>query len=52
MTLPLSGFYQPGWAKPVPMGWADVRQFQFAPDAGVFSDDDFDLWVDNIELVK
>jgi hypothetical protein len=52
VTLPLSGFYQPGWAKPVPMGWADVRQFQFSPDPGVFSDDDFDLWVDDIELVK
>ena len=52
VTLPISAFYQPGWAKPVPTGWADVRQIQFAPEGGIFSDEDFDLWVDNIELVK
>ncbi len=52
ITLPFSGFNQPPWAKQVPPGWQDVRQIEFSPDASIFSDEDFDLWVDQIELVK
>ncbi|HTC19630.1 MAG TPA: hypothetical protein VK859_02210, partial [bacterium] len=52
VTLPFSDFHQPVWGKPVPPGWADVRQIQFSPDASVFSDEDFDLWVNDIELLK
>ncbi len=42
---------QPDWAHPVPRGWVDVIQIAFMPDV-LFSDEDYDLSIDNVELVK
>ncbi|HEX9298084.1 MAG TPA: CIA30 family protein [Polyangiaceae bacterium] len=42
---------QPDWAHPVQRGWVDVIQIAFMPDV-LFSDEDYDLSIDNVELVK
>jgi hypothetical protein len=35
----------------VPRGWVDVVQIAFMPDK-MFSDEDYDLSLDDVELVK
>lgn len=52
VTLPFASFQQPPWGAKVPLQWKNVRLFQFSPDTAVFSDEDYDLWIDDIELVK
>ena len=53
VTLPLSAFQQPFWSKqPLKVGWTDVRSLQFTTDPTVHDDEDFDFWIDQVELVK
>jgi chitinase len=42
---------QPDWAHQVPRGFVDVTSIAFMPGVS-FSDEDYDLSIDNIELVK
>jgi chitinase len=51
ITIKFDDLQQPDWAHPVPRGWVDVIQIAFMPDK-LFSDEDYDLSVDNVELVK
>ncbi len=51
VTLKLADFKQPSWGKPVPFKLSDIQNIAFTPGAN-FSDEDFDLWVDDITLVK
>ncbi len=51
VTLPFSGFKQPAWGRQVPFGLTDVLYLAFTPNAD-FNDEDFDLWVDDVTLVK
>jgi hypothetical protein len=50
VELPFSTFQQPDWGKRVVPGWYDVTGIAFTPSAQ-FNDEDFDLWVDDVELV-
>ena len=52
VTLPFASFEQPAWGSKVPREWDKVQLFQFSPDSSVFNDEDFDLWIDDIELMK
>jgi hypothetical protein len=51
ITIKLDDLQQPDWAHPIPRGWVDVIQIAFMPDK-LFSDEDYDLSVDSVELVK
>ncbi len=51
VELPLSDFKQPSWGAKVEPGWSDVTAIAFQP-AAEFDDEDFDLWIDDLELVK
>jgi hypothetical protein len=51
VTLKLKDFTQPAWGKQVPFGLSDIMQMTFSPGAS-FSDEDYDLWVDDVTLVK
>lgn len=51
VTLNLADFKQPTWGRQVPFGLTDVLYLALTPNAD-FSDEDFDLWVDNVALVK
>jgi hypothetical protein len=46
-----SDLQQPEWAHPIPRGWVDVTAIAFMPHA-LFSDEDYDLGIDDVELVK
>jgi|GEM_PF-3366864 hypothetical protein len=52
VTLTLADFKQPSWGKRVEKGWEDVVSLMFGVEAGASSDKDFDLWIDDVELVK
>lgn len=51
VELPLGDFKQPGWGQKVEPAFTDVNGIAFQP-APEFDDQDFDLWVDDLELVK
>ena len=51
VELPLSDFRQPGWGQKVDAAWTDVNAIAFQPGAA-FDDEDFDLWVDALEIVQ
>ncbi|HTC21768.1 MAG TPA: hypothetical protein VK859_13015, partial [bacterium] len=51
VVLNFSDFKQPTWARQIPFSLRDVMFLAFMPNAD-FSDEDFDLWLDNITLVK
>ncbi len=51
VTLKLSDFTQPAWGKQVPYKLSDITNMTFSPGAS-FSDEDYDLWVDDVTLVK
>jgi hypothetical protein len=51
VSLNLGDFKQPSWGRQVPLKLTDVLYFAFTPNAD-FSDEDFDLWVDDVTLVK
>ena len=51
VTINLSDFSQPAWGKQVPPGLKDVLYLAFTPNAD-FSDEDFDLWIDDLTLLK
>ncbi len=52
ITLPFADFHQPEWGKPIPPGWKDIKFIQFNPNGLILNDDDFDLWIDDVELFK
>ena len=49
--LKLADFAQPSWGKKVPIQWTDVQNLSFNMAAGA-SDQDFDLWVDDIAFIQ
>jgi chitinase len=51
VTLKLKDFTQPAWGKQVPFKLSDVLNMTFSPGAS-FSDEDYDLWVDDVTLIK
>ncbi len=51
VTVKFDDLQQPDWAHPVPRGWVDVTSIAFMPDV-LFSDEDYDLSIDNVELLK
>ncbi len=51
VVLNFTDFKQPNWARQVPYKLSDVLFLAFEPNAD-FSDEDFDLWLDDITLVK
>ena len=51
IELPLADFKQPGWGQKLDPSWSDVNAIAFQP-APEFDDQDFDLWVDDLELVE
>jgi chitinase len=51
VILNFADFKQPTWARPVPYKLSDVLFLAFEPNAD-FSDEDFDLWLDDIILLK
>lgn len=51
ISLPLDKFKQPDWGRQVPIAFTDVMYMAFTVSAA-FSDEDFDLWVDDVTLVK
>jgi len=51
VTIKLADLTQPAWGKPVPFKLSDVLYFTFAPGAS-FGDEDYDLSVDDVVLVK
>jgi len=51
IELPLVGFKQPNWGQQLEASWADVNAIAFQPAAS-FDDEDFELWIDDLELVK
>jgi len=51
ITIKFDDLQQPDWAHPIQKGWVDVIQIAFMPGI-TFSDEDYDLSVDNVELVK
>jgi chitinase len=50
LELPLADFKQPDWARAVARGLFDVTALGVSCSASM-SDEDFDLWVDDVELV-
>jgi hypothetical protein len=51
MSLKLSDFAQPAWGKQLPFKLSDVLSISFIP-AATFSDEDFNLWVDDVTFVQ
>lgn len=51
VTLPFTSFQQPNWGQKVPAGWNDIKILIFAVDPSN-GDQNFDLWVDNVEIFK
>lgn len=51
VELKLSDFKQPDWGQKVPGPFTDAIGLSFAPGPQ-FDDEDFDLWIDDVELVK
>lgn len=51
VELKSSDFKQPDWGQKVPGPFSDAIGLAFAPGPQ-FDDEDFDLWIDDVELVK
>ena len=51
VELPLPTFAQPNWGQKLDPSWSDVTAIAFQPSAE-FDDQDYDLWIDDLELVK
>lgn len=51
VELPLSDFNQPNWGQKVAGPFTDAIGLSFTPGPQ-FDDEDFDLWIDEVELVK
>ena len=51
VELPLADFKQPNWGQKLDGSWTDVNAIAFQPGPS-FDDEDFDLWIDDLELVK
>jgi hypothetical protein len=48
--MDLDSFNQPGWGKKVLRDFGSVTQILYQPSE--MSDQDFDLWIDDVTLVK
>ncbi len=51
IEVPIATLKQPSWGQKVEASWTDVNALAFQPGPA-FDDEDFDLWVDDLELVK
>ncbi|HTA88738.1 MAG TPA: glycoside hydrolase family 18 protein [Polyangiaceae bacterium] len=51
VEVPLANLKQPTWGQQLEVSWTDVNALAFQPGPA-FDDEDFDLWVDDLELVK
>ena len=51
VVVPLTELKQPGWGQKLGVAWTDVNGLALQPGPA-FDDEDFDLWVDDLELVK
>ncbi|HEX3773804.1 MAG TPA: glycosyl hydrolase family 18 protein [Polyangiaceae bacterium] len=51
VEIPLSELKQPNWGQKLDVSWTDVNALALQPGPA-FDDEDFDLWVDDLELVK
>jgi hypothetical protein len=51
VILNLVDFKQPSWGRQIPPKLSDILYLSFAPAAS-FSDEDFNLWVDDVTLMK
>lgn len=51
VVLNLQDFKQPTWGRQIPLNLSDVLYIEFTPSAS-FSDEDFNLWVDDVVLGK
>lgn len=51
VVLPLADFKQPDWGQKVSGPFTDAIGLSFTPSAQ-FNDEDFDLWLDDVELVR
>jgi chitinase len=51
IEVPLATLKQPTWGQQLDVSWTDVNALALQPGPA-FDDEDFDLWVDDLELVK
>jgi chitinase len=51
IEIPLSVLKQPNWGQKLDVSWTDVNALAFQPGPA-FDDEDFELWIDDLELVK
>lgn len=51
VEVPISSLKQPSWGQKLEVAWTDVNALAFQPGPA-FDDEDFELWVDDLELVK
>jgi len=51
VELPLATFTQPNWGQKLDPSWTDTNAIAFQPSAE-FDDQDYDLWIDDLELVR
>ena len=51
VEIKMSDFKQPDWGQKVPGPYTDATGLSFGP-AAQFNDEDYDLWVDEVELLK
>jgi hypothetical protein len=51
VEVPLAGLRQPSWGQKLDVSWSDVNALAFQP-APAFDDEDFDLWIDDLELIE
>jgi hypothetical protein len=51
IEIPIADLKQPSWGQKLDVSWTYVNGLAFQPGP-TFDDEDFDLWVDDLELVK
>ncbi|HEY4103579.1 MAG TPA: glycoside hydrolase family 18 protein [Polyangiaceae bacterium] len=51
VEIPLTELKQPNWGQKLEVSWTDVNALALQPGPA-FDDEDFDLWVDDLELVR
>ena len=51
VELPIASFKQPTWGAQLEATWSDVNGIAFQPGPS-FDDEDFELWVDDLQLVR
>jgi len=51
IEIPIASLKQPSWGQKLEASWTDVNALAFQPGPA-FDDEDFELWVDDLELAK